>query len=146
VLLIRRILFSPLRVYAGTRGDYLLVREARERGHSLGRNKHRDGEGVRRLVDDFWKGYLTRRGFLARAAALGLSAVAATGFLGTSSVTRRAGAQSRGSSSSEVTPRQWEQGSGWGWVWGDDDEVGNLNELSPELTLKALSLVEEGKV
>jgi hypothetical protein len=32
------------------------------------------------------------------------------------------------------------------WVWGDDDQVGNLNELSPELTMKALSKVEEGKV
>ena len=29
---------------------------------------------------------------------------------------------------------------------GGDDQLGNLNELSPELTLKALSLVEEGKV
>jgi hypothetical protein len=29
---------------------------------------------------------------------------------------------------------------------GDDDQLGNLNELSPELTLKALSRVEEGKV
>jgi hypothetical protein len=45
-----------------------------------------------------------------------------------------------------VQPKQWEQGKGWGWVWGDDDQLGNLNELSPELTLKALSRVDEGKV
>ena len=45
-----------------------------------------------------------------------------------------------------MTPEKWEKGKGWGWVWGDDDELGNLNELSPELTLKALSLVKEGKV
>ena len=29
---------------------------------------------------------------------------------------------------------------------GDDDQLGNLNELSPELTMKALSMVKEGKV
>jgi kynurenine formamidase len=35
---------------------------------------------------------------------------------------------------------------GLGLGLGDDDQLGNLNELSPELTLKALSRVEEGKV
>ena len=104
-----------------------------------------DGTGrddsVQCLVSDFWKGYLTRRGFLAKAGALGLSAAAATGLLGAPTVARHVTAQG---SSPEVTPRQWEQGTGWGW--GNDDEVGSLNELSPELTLKALSLVEEGKV
>ncbi|CAA9426821.1 MAG: hypothetical protein AVDCRST_MAG78-1405 [uncultured Rubrobacteraceae bacterium] len=104
---------------------------------------NRDDE-ARQLVGDFWKGYLTRRGFLAKAAALGLTAAAATGLLGSPGVGgRRALAQG---GSSEVTTRQWEQGSGWGWVWGDDDEVGNLNELSPELAMKALSLVREGRV
>lgn len=100
-------------------------------------------DSVQRLVSDFWKGYLTRRGFLSKAGALGLSAAVATCMLGAPTVARRAGAQG---SSADITPRQWEQGTGWGWVWGNDDEVGNLNELSPELTLKALSLVEEGKV
>ena len=100
-------------------------------------------DSVQRLANDFWRGHLTRRGFLAKAGALGLTAAAATGILGAPTVARRAVAQG---TSPEVTPRQWEQGTGWGWVWGDDDEVGSLNELSPELTLKALSLVEEGKV
>ncbi|HZB99816.1 MAG TPA: twin-arginine translocation signal domain-containing protein, partial [Gammaproteobacteria bacterium] len=72
-------------------------------------------ESAQRLVSDFWKGYLTRRGFLAKAAALGLSAAVATGLLGVPTVARRAGAQG---SSTEVTPRQWEQGTGWGWGWG----------------------------
>jgi kynurenine formamidase len=100
-------------------------------------------DGIQQLLNDFWNGHLTRRGFLAKAAALGLTAAAATGLLGAPGLgTRRAVAQG----SPEVTPKEWEQGRGWGWVWGDDDEVGNLNELSPELTLKALSLVEEGKV
>ena len=30
-------------------------------------------------------------------------------------------------------------------MWGDEDQLGNLNELGPELTMKALSLVKEGK-
>jgi hypothetical protein len=98
---------------------------------------------VRQLVDDFQNGYLTRRGFLAKAAAFGLTAATAVGLLGvprTPRTPRTAIAQN------SVQPKQWEQGKGWGWVWGDDDQLGNLNELSPELTLKALSRVEEGKV
>jgi kynurenine formamidase len=94
---------------------------------------------VQQLVDDFQNGYLTRRGFFAKAAAFGLTAAAAVGLLGAPRTQRTAVAQ-------EVNPEKWEQGKGWGWVWGDDDQLGNLNELSPELTLKALSKVEEGKV
>jgi hypothetical protein len=97
-------------------------------------------ERVERLVDDFQNGYLTRRGFFAKAAAFGLTAAAAMGLLGVPRMQRTAIAQD------SVQPKQWEQGKGWGWVWGDDDQLGNLNELSPELTLKALSRVEEGKV
>ena len=95
---------------------------------------------VQQLIEDFQNGYLTRRGFFAKAAAFGLTAAAAVGLLGTQRTTR---AQS---SPPEVTPEKWKKGKGWGWVWGDDDELGNLNELSPELTLKALSKVKEGKV
>jgi kynurenine formamidase len=95
---------------------------------------------VQQLVDDFQNGYVTRRGFLAKAAAFGLTAATAVGLLGAPRTQRTAIAQD------SVQPKQWEQGKGWGWVWGDDDQLGNLNELSPELTLKALSRVEEGKV
>jgi len=95
---------------------------------------------VRQLVDDFQNGYLTRRGFLVKAAAFGLTAATAVGLLGVPRMQRRAVAQN------SVQPKQWEQGKGWGWVWGDEDQLGNLNELSPQLTLKALSKVEEGKV
>src|ERR687893_2556355 len=95
---------------------------------------------VQRLVDDFQNGYLTRRGFFAKAAVFGLTAATAVGLLGAPRTQRRAIAQD------SVQPKQWEQGRGWGWVWGDEDQLGNLNELSPELTLKALSRVEEGKV
>ena len=103
----------------------------------MGREDH-----VQQLIDDFQNGYLTRRGFFAKAAAFGLTAAAAVGLLGAPRTQRTAVAQD----SPKVEPEQWEQGKGWGWVWGDDDELGNLNELSPELTLKALSKVEEGKV
>ncbi len=41
----------------------------------------------------------------------------------------------------------WEQGRGFGWVWGDDDEVGALNAiLTPERTAAALQAVKTGKV
>jgi kynurenine formamidase len=95
---------------------------------------------VQQLIEDFQNGHLTRRGFLAKAAAFGLTAAAAVGLLGAPRKTAVA------QDSPRVEPKQWEKGKGWGWVWGDDDELGNLNELSPELTLKALSEVKEGKV
>jgi kynurenine formamidase len=101
-----------------------------------------DDDGIQQLVADFRNGYLTRRGFLAKAAAFGLTAAAAVGLLGVPRTQKSVVAQD----SPKVEPKQWEKGKGWGWVWGDDDELGNLNELSPELTLKALSKVKEGKV
>src|SRR5215203_3358874 len=100
-------------------------------------------EAIKQLVADFRKGYLTRRGFLAQAAAFGLTAAAAVGLLGVPGTQESAVAQD---SQPEVTPKKWEKGKGWGWVWGEDDELGNLNELSPELALKALSKVKEGNV
>ena len=39
-------------------------------------------ERIQQLVADFKNGYLTRRGFLAKAAAFGLTAAAAVGLLG----------------------------------------------------------------
>lgn len=41
---------------------------------------------------------------------------------------------------------EWKQGRGWGWIWGDQDEVGSLNALNPKTVLQALSLVKEGKI
>lgn len=43
-------------------------------------------------------------------------------------------------------PKQWRQGVGWGWVWGEDDEVGALNEMTAQSVLTALSIVERGQV
>ena len=38
----------------------------------------------------------------------------------------------------------WQKGKGWGWVWGKDDEVGSLNEMTPASVKAALALVKEG--
>ena len=103
---------------------------------------------MRELVGDLQKGYLTRRGFLAKAAALGLTAAAGAALLGAPR-TRTTAAQDTTVAQDgnlEVQPKQWKKGEGWGWVWGDDDQLGNLNELGPELAKKALSKIEEGKV
>jgi hypothetical protein len=42
--------------------------------------------------------------------------------------------------------QKWSQGKGWGWVWGPDDEVGALNEMTDASRLAALKLVTQGKV
>ncbi|GIW81601.1 MAG: cyclase [Gemmatales bacterium] len=44
------------------------------------------------------------------------------------------------------TLKKWKPGKGWGWVWGKDDEVGSLNEMTPESVRDAIRLVKEGKV
>ena len=41
--------------------------------------------------------------------------------------------------------KKWTQGKGWGWVWGPDDEVGALNEMTDATRLAALKLVTQGK-
>ena len=45
-----------------------------------------------------------------------------------------------------AAPKGWQEGKGWGWVWGADDEVGSLNEMTSKSILKALSLVKKGEV
>jgi kynurenine formamidase len=40
----------------------------------------------------------------------------------------------------------WRPGEGWGWVWGEDDELGALNAMTPESMLEALRGVREGRV
>jgi kynurenine formamidase len=106
---------------------------------------------IQQLVSDFQQGYLTRRGFLAKAGKLGISSAAAIALLGTGAPT--AAAQTNppaqvpgGQPGPAVQPRGWQRGRGWGWVWGPNDELGNLNELSPELAMKALSMARRGRV
>lgn len=45
-----------------------------------------------------------------------------------------------------TTDGRWEAGRGWGWIWGQDDEVGALNSVGPAAVLAALKLVREGRV
>jgi hypothetical protein len=42
--------------------------------------------------------------------------------------------------------QKWTQGKGWGWVWGEDDEVGALNEMTDASRLAALQLITQGTV
>jgi len=86
---------------------------------------------VEGLVAEARSGDLTRRQVVERAAALGVSAAAVLALLDGPSVAEAAG---RG-----VRPKKWQKGKGWGWVWGPGDELGALNELSPELARKALA-------
>src|SRR5678815_875589 len=41
--------------------------------------------------------------------------------------------------------KKWVQGKGWGWVWGKDDEVGALNEMTDASRAAALRLATQGK-
>src|SRR5215470_12913108 len=38
--------------------------------------------------------------------------------------------------------KKWQKGKGWGWVWGKDDEVGALNEMTDDSRLAALRLAD----
>jgi kynurenine formamidase len=50
-------------------------------------------------------------------------------------------------SAAETPPLQkWQKGKGWGWVWGKDDEVGALNEMTDASRLAALRLARQGRV
>lgn len=42
--------------------------------------------------------------------------------------------------------KNWQKGKGWGWVWGPQDEVGSLNEMSDASRLAALHATKTGKV
>lgn len=40
---------------------------------------------------------------------------------------------------------KWREGHGWGWVWGEDDEVGSLNAMTDASRLAAVGLIKQGK-
>ena len=42
--------------------------------------------------------------------------------------------------------RGWTPGTGWGWVWGPDDQVGALNAISPDSIQAALKMARSGKI
>jgi hypothetical protein len=41
--------------------------------------------------------------------------------------------------------KKWQKGKGWGWVWGKEDEVGALNEMTDASRLAALRLANRGQ-
>jgi len=41
--------------------------------------------------------------------------------------------------------KKWQKGKGWGWVWGPQDELGSLNEMTDASRLSALQLAKTGK-
>lgn len=48
---------------------------------------------------------------------------------------------------SQETPRGWTKGKGYGWVYGNQDEIGALNAInSPAQILRALTEVKTGRV
>jgi kynurenine formamidase len=50
-----------------------------------------------------------------------------------------------GAAAQDAGMKKWVKGKGWGWVWGPQDEVGNLNEMTDASRLAALQLVKQGK-
>lgn len=49
-------------------------------------------------------------------------------------------------SAAEEPSNKWQKGKGWGWVWGKEDEVGALSEMTDASRLAALQAVKKGKV
>src|SRR5262245_34768433 len=48
--------------------------------------------------------------------------------------------------SADAPLQKWQKGKGWGWVWGKNDEVGSLNEMTDASRAAALRLATKGKV
>jgi len=42
--------------------------------------------------------------------------------------------------------RGWRRGRGWGWCWGNDDEIGALNSIDAQSVTRAMELVKQGRV
>jgi kynurenine formamidase len=49
-------------------------------------------------------------------------------------------------SGQQAQMKKWQKGKGWGWVWGKDDEVGAMNELTDGSRLAAMRVADRGKV
>jgi kynurenine formamidase len=55
-------------------------------------------------------------------------------------------AVARAPAAEQATLQTWQKGKGWGWVWGQKDEVGSLNEMTDATRLAALQTVKQGKL
>jgi kynurenine formamidase len=62
------------------------------------------------------------------------------------SVGQRPAAVSGQTGSNAASVKGWKKGTGWGWIWGKDDEVGALNSITPDTVRSALSHARTGKV
>jgi kynurenine formamidase len=51
-----------------------------------------------------------------------------------------------GQNAAAAKVKGWKKGTGYGWVWGKEDEVGALNALTDASRQEALSLAKTGKV
>lgn len=49
-------------------------------------------------------------------------------------------------SGQQTSLKKWQKGKGWGWVWGKEDEIGVMNELTDASRLAALRVADRGKV
>lgn len=52
----------------------------------------------------------------------------------------------RGDSLNHSSLQRWTLGKGWGWVWGNDDERGALNEMTDASRLASLHAIKTGRV
>jgi kynurenine formamidase len=41
---------------------------------------------------------------------------------------------------------KWQKGKGWGWIWGESDQVGALNAMTDASRAAALRLAQQGRV
>jgi len=60
-------------------------------------------------------------------------------------------ASATGTATTAARPRQtpvegWRPGSGWGWIWGEHDQVGALNAITLASILESLGNVSYGRV
>jgi len=81
----------------------------------------------------------TRNRWLAGAAA---AALACATFL-TLGAARETGAAA---GDAPAANKGWTKGTGWGWIWGKDDEVGSLNAMTPATVKASLDLARRGDV
>jgi kynurenine formamidase len=78
---------------------------------------------------------------------LGGGLAVALGQRGAAQAAPKAGASAgAGSSAQTETIRGWQKGRGWGWIWGESDEVGSLNAMSNQSRSAALALATRGEV
>ena len=40
----------------------------------------------------------------------------------------------------------WKRGTGWGAIWGPEDEIGSLNAMTPQTVLAATQLIKTGQI